>query len=206
MSDLPLKGDQRPAARPATGGDPLVLAFGHLALLRRELTKEQIRERAVAEMWNLARLVTRKMDLEDHEQFHAEMVDMFMRRLWHGSLLANFKGRGSIDAYLYTAMKFIALECRRARARRRMESRGDQSSVVDREPAPSVKAEQREQLNLIRVWMKGLPPLQRKALARRVPHLRDFGGSRPIPNERVNFHRAMKKLRQIALELDKRRA
>jgi hypothetical protein len=174
-------------------------AFPHLVpgVLRRQRSREEIRQRALSEMWALASSARRGLEYHD-DTLDEEMVNVFIRRAFSGDLLHRFDPTlSSIDGYLHDQMKWIGLECLRARRQRRMEASGDQALVSCMKPGPARIAEDKDSVQHIRRCATLLPPKERDAVARRYTALADLDSGAAIRNECVVRHRGLMRLRAM---------
>jgi hypothetical protein len=184
----------------------LLNAMPHLGLLRKRQTPEELKQRALLTMGQMARLVLRKeFDTSDNRMAEA-MVTKLIALLQEGRLLKKFDSdQGVIEVYLYGVMRNLALECFRVKRKERIEVASDMTGLCGNTPSPADAAAKREAIERVRQWAKALPPAQRDAVARRFEVLADLDSGSEIPNRYVALHRGLKRLRWRASEMGRKR-
>jgi hypothetical protein len=175
-------------------------AFPHLSLLRRPLTREQMRDRALSPMWSMAALALKELHRYE-ERLIDPIVTSFMKCVFDSDVLNKFDPKlGDIDGFLYGVMRWAVRGYLGKQSRQRREAGSDQSLLFrcSTAPGPAQIAEHRDLMQHIREWAAELPPAQRDAVARRYTALADLDSGAKIRNEAVARHRGLKRLRQRA--------
>jgi hypothetical protein len=190
----------------ATGekSETLLKATPHLNLLRRRQSKEEMTSRALQTMWQQARRVlTVEFDTRDDALAEA-MVNKLVELLKAGTLLDKFDAdRGRIEGFTYGVLKKLALECFRRRSRERIDDAREVALLPSQASPVASAADSAERLTYVRQWTMQLSRSQRDAVARRFEALADLDSGSEIPNQGVTLHRALKRLREKARELDR---